>query len=282
MRLDLHLHTHASDGQFSAEEVVAQALALGLNVIAITDHDTTEGVLPAQTAAASTSLQVLAGIELSAEDDAGDVHMLGYCLNIANPILQERLQDFRENRYFRGNQILKKLATLGVNVSWERVLEMAGVENDDPTQASSIGRPHIARAMVEAGYVDTVKEAFNRYIANDGPAYVARTRLTPEEAIELIHTAQGVAVLAHPGLLPQHVAMVERLVPAGLDGVEVVHPQNTENVRLDLRGLAKIHGLVMTGGSDFHGPNIKEVKMGSVNPPPDAVTQLLERAERYQ
>lgn len=274
MRVDLHLHTNASDGQYSPTELVNLAREYSLEVIAITDHDTTDGIREAQEASQISGMPlVIPGIELSAEDSTGDVHVLGYHIDLESAYFEERLAAFRADRYSRGQRILQRLAGLNLPLDWERVLAIA--------DGGSIGRPHIARAMLEAGYVESVRDAFDRYLHNGGPAYVARARLSPEEAVELIHSAAGVAVLAHPGLLPDYAAVIRRLVPVGLDGVEVVHPSNLENVRLNLRALAQQHNLIMTGGTDFHGPKVKEhVTLGSVTPPDGCVAALQARARQ--
>lgn len=274
MRVDLHLHTTASDGQYAPTALISLARQHGLEVIAITDHDTTAGIKEAQEAAAATgSPLIIPGIELSAEDAAGDVHVLGYYIDVEANAFQDRITRFRKDRYSRGERIVERLAALGMPLDWARVLAIA--------DGGAIGRPHIARAMVEAGYVESVRQAFDRYLYNGGPAYVARSRLTPEEAIDLIHSAAGVAVLAHPGLLADYITMVNRLIRAGLDGVEVVHPANPENVRLNLRALAQKHHLIMTGGTDFHGLDVKEgVLLGSVTPPPGCVIALQERKKQ--
>lgn len=273
MRADLHLHTTASDGQYSPAELVD--LARKFDVIAVTDHDTTEGVEAAQQAAFQNGAPlVIPGIELSAEDADGDVHMLGYYVDIHNAAFQETLGRFRAGRFQRGQRMVEKLAALNLPLDWDRIMTIAG--------GGAIGRPHIARAMLEAGYVESIKDAFNRYISNDGPAYVARTRLSPEESVALIHSAGGVAILAHPGLLKDYRAMLLRLISVGLDGVEVNHPSNSEAVRLDLRGIATASSLIMTGGSDFHGPRIKpDIAMGMVSPPEGAVDALKLAAKRY-
>ena len=273
MRVDLHLHTNASDGQHSPTELVT--LAQRFDVIAITDHDTTSGIEEAlQAARRYGSPEIVPGIELSAEDEGSDVHVLGYFVDTSDADFQETLRRFRKDRYDRGQRIRDKLAALGMPLDWDRVLAIA--------DGGSIGRPHIARAMVEAGYVGTVREAFDLYIGNDGPAYVARQRLTPEDAIALIHRAKGVAVLAHPGLLDDFVAMIDRLLPHGLDGVEVNHPSNPDDVRLQLRAVARKHGLIMTGGSDFHGAAIKaDVQIGMETPPDGFLQALKARAARY-
>jgi 3',5'-nucleoside bisphosphate phosphatase len=272
-QLDLHTHTTASDGQQTPSEVVALAKQAGLKILAITDHDTTEGIEEAQ-AVAKQSLMVIPGVELSAEDDAGDVHTLGYFIDIHNAHFQSELKRFRAGRHFRGHEIVEKLAEMNMPLAWERIEAQA--------KGGAIGRPHIARAMVEAGYVKSTQEAFDLYISNDGPAYVPRTRLSPEEAIAMIHSAGGVAVLAHPGLLADYHAMIERLVPAGLDGVEVVYPKHNVETETSLRIQAQNHGLIMTGGSDFHGLTaVGKAMIGSVNPPEEAVNALRERAKYY-
>lgn len=273
MRVELHAHTTASDGQYTPEELIALARDLHLDLLAITDHDSTAGIEPARTAARG-AISILNGIELSAEDESGDVHILGYGFLAADAALQAALADFRGQRVARAHEMTRRLKALGAPVAWERVQELAA--------GGSMGRPHVARALVEAGHVESVREAFDRYLRSGGPAYVARERLLPEQAIALIHGAGGAAVLAHPGILPDFHAMVERLVKAGLDGVEVAHPQNDEAVRLDLRGLAARYNLIMTGGSDFHGPAVGAPMLGSVAPPQGAVEALRRRAAHWQ
>ena len=271
MRAELHTHTTASDGQHTPSELVALARGLGLDVLAITDHDTTDGLAPARSAALGAPI-ILPGIELSAEDGE-DVHVLGYAFDPDDAALQTALAEFRARRVRRARAILDKLVALGVPIAWERVEALA---------AGSVGRPHIARIMVEAGYVDSVRDAFDRYLGNGAPAYVARQRLSPEEAVQLIHAAGGAAVLAHPGLLADWRGMVERLIPVGLDGVEVFHPKNGEQVRLDLRVLAAQHDLIITAGSDFHGRAVNDAPLGAMTPPPGTVEALRARAREWQ
>jgi 3',5'-nucleoside bisphosphate phosphatase len=241
-----------------------------LNAIAITDHDTTGGIVEAQQAAQGSPVLV-PGIELSAEEDGVDVHMLGYYIHLDHAAFQKELAHFRDDRLNRGQKIVERLGALGLPIAWEKVLKLA--------DGGSVGRPHIARAMMEAGYVSSIKEAFDRYLHTGGPAYVARERLSPEAAIALIHRAGGAAVMAHPGLVQNYAAMIERLVPAALDGVEIMHPKNAQTVRENLRGLAQIYSLIVTGGSDFHR---REDPIGSENPPPAALRDLRERAGQYQ
>ncbi|MBZ0293430.1 MAG: PHP domain-containing protein [Anaerolineae bacterium] len=271
--LDLHTHTTASDGQLTPAQLVELAREIGLDTIAITDHDTTSGIIQAQEAAPS-GFEVIAGIELSAEDAGGDVHMLGYCIDLDNAIFQTALEEFRSRRYFRAQKIAEKLAALELPVEWDRIEAIA--------EGGAIGRPHIARAMMEAGYVTSVKEAFERFLENGGPAYVARKRLSPEESVELIHIAGGAAVLAHPVYVKDHRAMIDRLLPVGLDGIEVVYPDHPPALQAELRAIAQAHDLIMTGGSDFHGLNLPgKAMLGSVTPPADAVQALKARAADY-
>jgi predicted metal-dependent phosphoesterase TrpH len=273
MRVELHAHTTASDGQYTPAALVALARELHLDVLAITDHDSTAGIEPAR-AAARGALTILNGIELSAEDESGDVHMLGYAFVADDEALQAALAQFRARRETRAQEMVARLNALGAPVTYDRVQALAA--------GGAVGRPHVARALIEAGHVESVRDAFDRYLGAGGPAYVARKRLSPEEAVALIHGAGGAAVLAHPGLLADWRGMIERLIPAGLDGVEVAHPKNEEAVRLDLRGLAARYGLIMTGGSDFHGPAVTHAMLGSVAPPPGAVTALRRRAAHWQ
>lgn len=287
MPIDLHMHTTASDGEHAPEVLVSLARDAHLDVIAITDHDSTNGIAPAR-AAAAHGPRIIAGVELSAEEDVpgretgDDVHMLGYFIDIESPRLQAELTQFRADRYTRGERIVEKLAALGMPLKWERVLAVAMQhEKLGAGGRPSIGRPHIARALVEAGYVGSTREAFDRFIHNSGPAYVARQRLSPEAAIAMIHAAGGAAVIAHPGLLKNPRAMIERLVPAGLDGIEVYHPDNWADMRLDLLAWAKAFDLVVTGGSDFHGRSLKANRLGQENPPASVVAALEARAARY-
>lgn len=244
-----------------------------INVIAITDHDTTGGMTQAEQAALGAPV-VIPGIELSAESDGHNIHMLGYFLNVSDTAFQARLTELRQDREERAREMVRKLAALNMPLDWTDILRLAA--------GGAIGRPHIARALIERGYVRGAHEAFERYIGSGGPAYVPRAPVSPEDAIELIHSAGGVAVMAHPGLVPGYMEMVERLVPAGLDGVETAHPKNIKEVQRNLRVLARRYNLIMTGGSDFHAEEADGTfSMGTVKPPEGCVDQLRVRAERY-
>ena len=265
------MHTTASDGVLTPSALVQLVRARKIDIIAITDHDTTGAFIEAQAAAGEMPI-IIPAIELSAEYYGADVDILGYYIDPANTIFQNRLEQSRRNRITRAQAMVEKLADLGVPVRFERVLELAN--------GGSVCRPHIARALVEAGHVEGLRDAFDRYLGNGAPAYLPGDKLSPQAAIDLIHTAGGAAVLAHPALVPDYAALIEMLIPLGLDGVEVAHPKNPNPVRANLRGLAKKHDLIMTGGSDFHRPEADS--LGSVTPPAGCVAQLRARAEVYR
>ena len=214
-QIDLHMHSTASDGLLSPTELIRSARALGLTTIALTDHDTTDGVAEAQAAGRDLGVEVMAGFEINSEGELGDVHFVAYGVDLANPMLQDRLLSIRDARVGRARGMLKKLAELGMPVAWERVLEIAG-------DASSIARPHVARALLEAGHVSSAQEAFDKYISNDGPAYVHRLQLTPQEVIDAVHGAGGAIVLAHPPRAGT-VDLIPMLQDMGLDGIEVYY-----------------------------------------------------------
>jgi predicted metal-dependent phosphoesterase TrpH len=277
MRIDLHMHSTASDGVYSPAEVVQIALTNQMDAIALTDHDNVAGIEEARQAAHSTHLEVLSGVELSSEDDAGDRHILGYLINVHNKPLLALLAELRDARVNRADRIVQKLATLGVNVPLERVYTLAGT--------GAVGRPHVARAMVEQGIVGSLQEAFDKYLADDGPAYVPHFRLDPTRAIQIVHDAGGVTVLAHPGRYEHSREIIEALVPLGLDGLEVYYPDHTPEMVEMLRTNAEQHGLLMTVGSDFHRrePDGK-ARIGSVKFPAnlDIVAAMKDRAARYK
>ncbi|MEO8606330.1 MAG: PHP domain-containing protein [Chloroflexota bacterium] len=265
------MHTTASDGVLSPSALVQLARTRKIDIIAITDHDTTGGLIEAQAAANGMPI-IIPAIELSAEHEGADVDILGYCIDPANTIFQNRLALSRRNRITRAEAMVEKLADLGVPIRMERVLELAN--------GGSVCRPHIARALVEAGHVEGLRDAFERYLGSGAPAYIPGDKLSLQEAIDLIHTAGGVAILAHPALVPDYLALIELMLPLGLDGVEVAHPKNPNPVRANLRGIAKKHNLIMTGGSDFHRPEAD--LLGSMTPPPGCVQALQARAEKYR
>lgn len=269
MACDLHIHTTASDGTDTPEEVVAQAAALGLEAIAITDHDTVAGVGKAVQAAAGR-LVVVPGVELSTEEDGCEVHVLGYYVNCGHPALLKALSGLVEKRVERVSQIVARLQGLGIGVSLERVKEIAG--------RGVPGRPHVARALIELGVVASIDEAFGRLIGQGCPAYVPRARLGAMEAVRLIREAGGVAVLAHPGVSRSE-AVLEQLLSAGLQGIEVEYPEHNTAQRAYFRKLAARYGLIVTGGSDYHGPDHRFL-LGAAVVPFDTVRELQAAAKR--
>jgi predicted metal-dependent phosphoesterase TrpH len=250
--------------------VVKQASSRGLQTIAITDHDTVAGVPAALEAASEVGLECIPGVEMSCEMAKGEAHILGFFVSTdEGTSLSAMLARFRTSRLERARKILHRLARLGVPLDWEDVLRIAGGE--------SVGRPHIARAMVEKGHVPTVAEAFERYLRREGPAYVPRFRVAPEEAIRLVHEAGGLAVLAHPWDVADIVAW---LAGEGLDGLEAYYPFYAPAMSAQLAAIAERLGLVVTGGSDFHGPGVSAgVEMGSVDVPEGVVEALHERRQ---
>ena len=272
-RVDLHFHSTASDGVYTPSELVCMALERGLTVIALTDHDTLGGVAEAQQAAVGTGLEVITGMEVNSEGDWGDLHILGYYVDLNNGPLQEQLEAVQDVRVGRARKMIERLTEMGMPLAWDDVRALAG--------GASVGRPHVARAMVNRGYVRTTKEAFDRFIANDGPAYVPRLRLTPPEVIEAIIGAGGVPVLAHPG---HYWAALERLpefVGYGLRGVEVYYPDHSPKEIETLLGLCREYDLLFTGGTDFHGPAVREgAPLGSIYVPLGCVERLREAAGR--
>lgn len=274
MRFDLHLHSTASDGRLSPEDVVRTAAQLGLAVISITDHDSVDGIAAALKAAESyPPLRVVPGVECSTDVPRGEVHILGYFIDYTNPELVIKLAGFRNSRKVRAQKMIEKLAAMGISIQWNRVQDIAG--------AGSVGRPHIAQAMMEKGYVPSLKEAFNQYIGREAPAYVEREKMTPEEVVRLITSAGGLAVLAHPAEVEDLEHFIPRLQRVGLAGMEVYYNNYQASTIQHLASLAHKHALVATGGSDFHGMDTAtETPIGGVAIPRGCVERLLALNER--
>jgi len=267
--IDLHIHSTASDGRLSPEEIVSRSAELGLKVIALTDHDTVDGVPSAlQAAKAFPGLRVIPGVEISTDLADGEAHVLGYFIDYTSRELGAALEMFRNSRQGRARGMVAKLGDLGMDIDYERVRELAG--------EGSIGRPHIARAMMEKGYIATFEEAFDKYIGHSGPAYVPREKLTPEEAVQLILRSHGLPVLAHPFTVNDPEDMLKKLKKVGLIGVEVYYKDNTPEQTTATLELADRYGLIATGGTDYHGiGNSGEVMMGGVEVPPEAAARLI-------
>jgi len=272
--IDLHLHTTVSDGRFSPEEIVRKAAGLGLSAIAICDHDNTDGIAPALAAAkAFPQLTVIPGVEVSTLAPGNEVHMLGYFIDCADPDLRAALGGLRNSRLERAKGMIGKLKELGIDIDWQRVLELAG--------DGSVGRPHIARAMLEKNYITSFKEAFDKYIGQGGPAYVERNKITPAEAVALIAQAGGLPVLAHPLTVNEPEAMIAALKKAGLVGIEVYYNDYDKAKRDNLARLAKKYDLIATGGSDYHGiDDSAETMMGNAGVPLESLERLTDLARQ--
>ena len=270
---DFHSHSTHSDGILTPDALIRRAAANGVRTMALTDHDTTEGVADAVATAAEVGLRLIPGLELSADlPDGGDAHLLGYFTSVDQPRLQTQLTAYREGRMQRGRTMLAKLADLGMTLRWERVLEIAG--------EAAVGRPHVAQALVEEGHVDSVRDAFDRYLHTGGPADARREKLPPEEAIALVRECGGVVVLAHPNFLPDAAAALPGLVAAGLQGMEVYYKNFTTEQVQTYAALADSHGLVHAGGSDYHGIHDDEREPGDIPFPDDAVERFIAFLEK--
>lgn len=273
MRIDLHTHSTASDGTDSPAELVRNAKAAGLDVVALTDHDTVSGH-EAALAALPAGLTLVTGAELSCRLNGVSLHMLAYLFDPAEPELARERELVRDDRVPRARGMVGKLRELGVPVTWERVAEIAG--------DGAIGRPHIATAMVEAGVVASVSDAFTpEWLANDGRAYVEKHELDPFDALRLIKGAGGVAVFAHPLAAKRGQCVPESaiadLAAAGLDGVEADHMDHETATRARLHGLAADLGLLATGSSDYHGSR-KSCSLGEYTTDPDVYAEIAARA----
>lgn len=257
-RVDLHLHTTHSDGSCTPAEVIELAAKVGITTLAITDHDITTGVPEAVAAGKARGIEIIPGVEISSLLGGSELHMLGYFLDYEDASLNDRLTRLRESRHRRNPQIIERLQTAGIDITYDEVRALAGTD--------SVGRPHIARVLMEKGVISSVKEAFNLWLAYGRPAYVPRELPTPAEAILWIKEAKGLAVLAHPtwvktteGTLTD---LVRRLKADGLDGMEVYYSTHTPRQTRDYLALSKQQGLLMTGGSDFHGLTKPDIEVG--------------------
>jgi hypothetical protein len=272
-RVDLHSHTHFSDGLLAPEALVALAIERQLAILGITDHDSVAGLPRASQALRAAArpglaLELVPGIEISTAHDGLDLHILGLYVDAEHAGLHEHLARFREERVQRARAIVERLAQLGLSVDAERVIALAG--------PGVVGRPHVAQALIEAGHADSADDAFRRLLGAQGSAFVPRPAFRPERAIEIIHAAGGVSVLAHPGA-SLAVSVVENLVGAGLRGIEVWHPQHGVATVRRYRELARRLGLLESGGSDYHGPG-RGAELGDMPVPLAAVARLKEAA----
>jgi len=273
-KVDLHIHTTASDGKFTPAEIVSKSYESRLTHIAICDHDSIEGVIPAQIAAKNfNGINVISGVEINTDTALGELHILGYLIDCSHPELAFILNKLRNSRIERASKIIEKLHRLGVNINLERVREIAG--------EGAIGRPHIAQVMYERGYVFSLRDAFEKYISRGGPAYVERDKTTPIEAIQLIRRAKGIPVLAHPLTCENLEPLIKELKAAGLMGLEIYYGNYNSLQVQDLLKLAEAYNLVPTGGSDFHGlDSLSELPLGGVDVPIECVKRLLTLASQ--
>ncbi|HIU75974.1 MAG TPA: PHP domain-containing protein [Candidatus Pelethocola excrementipullorum] len=257
--IDLHVHSNCSDGTYAPEELVDYALEKNLKAIALTDHDTTEGIPRAQEAAKGTGLELIPGIELSTEYNRKDIHILGLGIDIENVHFQNQLKHFQDERDIRNEQMITLLQEYGIEISLEQMRE----EYPDCVWT----RAHFARFLLEHGYVKDMGEAFTLYLGDESPCFVPREKVKPFQAINLIHEGGGYAVLAHPLLYHLSAEQLEELVKSltdsGLDGIETIYSTNRFSDESATRQLAKRHGLAITGGSDFHGDNKPTIDLGT-------------------
>jgi predicted metal-dependent phosphoesterase TrpH len=270
--VDLHTHSNYSDGLLSPAALVEEAVSRGLRVLGLTDHDTVAGIPEAREAGERLGVEVVPGVELSTSLAGGEgVHLLGYFVDVENPALLEGLAGYAQARDERMARMLERLRMIGLAIAPADVQALAG--------QGTVGRPHLARALIAAGYVASVPEAFDRYIGQGKPAYAPRPRVDPREAIALVRAAGGVPVLAHPFSPGGVESVLDRLAPAGLAGMEVDYGEYTPRERDVLRAIAARRGLIATGGSDFHGIDRGAGReLGSAPVPMAAVAALRQAA----
>ncbi len=266
--VDLHMHTTASDGLYSPTELMHRAKEVGLRAVGLTDHDTTGGIEEAAHVAKALDIEFIPGIEINTDVNGGEVHVLGYFIDYRQPAFQATIKVLRDARERRGQRMVELLNEQGVSIEWEHVREIA---------QGSVGRPHVAKALLAAGYVQTIGEAFDKYIGTGKPAYVPRYKLTPKDAVHLIASANGLPVIAHPLDLPG-LAELRNWLPdlkaAGMVGLETYYGQYTSEDEQALLALAHEYDLIPTGGTDFHGPGIHPTPLGGRYVPHEAVEQL--------
>lgn len=271
MLYDLHVHTTASDGEETPANVVLRAIEAGLAGIAITDHDTIDGLEPAQRFIEENrlALDLIPGIELNTDYGEDEVHILGYFIDFTNEYLRHRLSEIRNQRYSRAEKMIAKLNDMGIKIEFEQVQKVA--------LGNLIGRPHIARVLCNNGYADSSEEAFRLYIERGRPAYVPRYKFLPAEAIALIKQTGGIAVLAHPGLIKEY-AKIYECIKLGIEGLEIYYPKHTQEQKQDLMVIAQENNLLITGGSDFHGPGSSESrkKLGSAGIDENLINRIRE------
>lgn len=246
-RIDLHVHTSVSDGVLTPYQVVSEANILGVSAIGITDHDTMQGLPYAENAGRKYGVEIVPGVELSTDYEGKEIHILGYYCDQRNPVLRKILKKIRVNRFERMIKMIEKLNKLGISIEFSDVLNVV--------KGDLMGRPHLAITLCKKGYCQTPAEAFKHYIGVKGPAFVKRLKFSPYDAIFLIRNSKGIPVLAHPGIYGED-SLIPSLVNAGLLGIEVFHPDHQIFANSRYMKIARKYNLLVTGGSDFHGPNL--------------------------
>jgi len=266
---DLHTHTYHSDGTRSPREVIDVARAAGIEIVSISDHDNLAAYFEIKPYADEHGVTLIPGVELSCEHAGVDVHILAYAFDALDERVERRLARFRETRQTRGRRMVERLRSLGYEIEVQRVEQLAA--------GGSVGRPHVARALVERGYVVSVADAFDALIGTGKPGYVPKERFRVDEAAALIHSAGGLTSIAHPTLYPNHEDIVPVLLDAGIDGVEVLHPDVDDAARENYSSIARFRGKILTGGSDDHG-TVKQVEtLGTIRVPETWIEKILER-----
>lgn len=257
-RVDLHLHTTHSDGSCTPTELIGLAHEAGVTTLAITDHDIMTGISEARIAADQYEIEIIPGVEISSIMGNSELHILGYFLDWQDAGLNERFKTLRDSRHRRNPQIIERLQGLGIDLTYDQVRALAG--------SDSVGRPHIARALMNKGVVTSAKEAFDKFLGEGKPAYVPRELPSPAEAIHWIKSARGLAVLAHPTWVKltdrSLTELLRQLTAEGLDGVEVYYSSHTPRQTREYLSLAQQLGLLVTGGSDFHGLTKPDIEVG--------------------
>lgn len=268
---DLHLHTRYSDSTYTPQELIAQAKRAGLSAISVVDHDTVDGIAPTKVIAAEENIELLPGIELTAEQEAVEIHILGYLIDYQNSAFLETLSFLKKDRVARIYKIAGRLNELGIGLNPESVFALAG--------EGSVGRLHIARALLKEGWVHSTAEAFHKYIGDKCPAYFAGFKFSPAEAIKLIRDVGGIPVLAHPYVL-RHNEWIVEFIGCGLMGLEVYYPEHTQSMVNSYLNIARKYKLLVTGGSDCHGEAKPEIKIGSIAIPYALVEELRAAKEK--
>jgi 3',5'-nucleoside bisphosphate phosphatase len=273
--IDLHTHTVYSDGTFTPRELLELARDRGLDVVGVTDHDTTSGLIEAAAAGAELGVEVVPGVEFSTIRGGEGVHVLCYYMDPSNGALTAELHRLRDDRFTRGERMVRKLQELGYPITFDRVRGIA--------RGGNIIRPHIAQALVEVGAVPDLKDAFSdELIGSGGRAYVEKHALDPKDAIELIHRAGGACVLAHPGTwreaAPVPDEVIEELIDVGVDGIEALHPEHTPELEAHYIDVARANDLLWTGSSDCHGTRYDPVRLGTRSTPPEQLERVKARA----